>query len=141
MNGQHFHGTGTAGRSVGGERPLKGLGLSYALPRGTGHTRRLGKNPGTARRSEALTVSKAGTARTAIRSTNSSRPNPGRKSACKRRDWTAHSMDWREEKAGLPDSRAFERNSSDCFDQTACEYSRPPPRLVRASGRGHLDKP
>ena len=65
-----------------GERPSKGLKLSYPLPRGMGHTRRLVTNRGTARGSEDLTASKASTARTRISSTNSTRRKHSRRNAC-----------------------------------------------------------
>ena len=65
-----------------GERPSKGLKLSYPLPRGTGHTLRPATSRGTARGSADLTASKASTARTSISSTNSTRRKHSRQSAC-----------------------------------------------------------
>ena len=65
-----------------GERPSKGLKLSYPLPRGMGHTRRPVTNRGTARGSEDLTASKASTARAQISSTNSTRRKHSRRNAC-----------------------------------------------------------
>ena len=65
-----------------GERPSKGLKLSYRLPRGMGHTRRSVTNRRTARGSEDLTASKARTARTRIGGTNSTQRKHSRRNVC-----------------------------------------------------------